>query len=174
MPVSKLWSWTPCDQLKGQMALPSFPAIPTCCCAPAGYPGLGKDGKQVRKFVGWDRHSLVSAGKKKEKKKNWNKTSGVKAINEQWLLSKNPLAWVFFCWAHAVQCGISLGLAGVKLCPLPASASPQPTHWESRTGKRESLGAVQASLTAAKTVCCQHCSGHRPPVEHPTDCSQHN
>lgn len=173
MPVSKLWSWTPCDQLKGQMALPSFPAIPTCCCAPAGYPGLGKDGKQVRKFVGWDRHSLVSAGKKKEKKKlKQNKW----CESNQWAVAafQKPPRLSFFCWAHAVQCGISLGLAGVKLCPLPASASPQPTHWESRTGKRESLGAVQASLTTAKTVCCQHCSGHRPPVEHPTDCSQHN
>ncbi|CAN8208173.1 unnamed protein product, partial [Coccothraustes coccothraustes] len=37
------------------------------------------------------------------------------------------------------------------LCPLPASAHPQPTHWEGRTEEGESLGAVQALLTTAKT-----------------------
>lgn len=168
MILNPLWS---VERSNGSPLLSCNPYLLLC---PSRLPRAGERWKASKEICGLRQTQFSKCRKEKGKKKNWNKTSGVKAINEQWLLSKNPLAWVFFCWAHAVQCGISLGLAGVKLCPLPASASPQPTHWESRTGKRESLGAVQASLTAAKTVCCQHCSGHRPPVEHPTDCSQHN
>lgn len=48
--------------------------------------------------------------------------------------------------------GVSWGRL-CQLCPLPASSHPPPTHWEGRTGKRESLGAMQALLTTAKTRC---------------------
>lgn len=168
MILNPLWS---VERSNGSPLLSCNPYLLLC---PSRLPRAGERWKASKEICGLRQTQFSKCRKEKGKKKKLKQNKWCES--NQWAVAafQKPPRLSFFCWAHAVQCGISLGLAGVKLCPLPASASPQPTHWESRTGKRESLGAVQASLTTAKTVCCQHCSGHRPPVEHPTDCSQHN
>ena len=123
---------------RSNSSLPSLQLCPasseTPCSRSLPLPrGTGQRQKaKVRKPAGWDKDSSVA---KERERKKWNKTSGVKAITDQWLPPKKTLPW---CLLLSATSGISLWSVGAS-CPscVPSRppAHPQPAHQEGRMKK---------------------------------------
>lgn len=117
----------------------------------------------MRKYVSWDKDTLIGEGKRQKMKQKKSLTISHKQTNAHPVSKQQPpskpevslpcSSTLVFTAEHDIMVWKSL-LANwgqlSQLCPLPISCPPQPTCWRKRVRKRESLDTVQALFNNSK------------------------